>query len=134
LLCLVARDSRLGSSPPLAETVTEALGIPPSGSRLRRSPRVPPSLGLLHIGTAAKAAPTDKFPRVVRAAEVGASRATPSSSHSLISNSANSGAQLLARGGIIASGHTAHTAVADLKPLDDGETERAGVLNDTTTH
>src|SRR5262245_66106069 len=41
--------------------------------------------------------------------------------------------QLLARGGIISFGHT-HTAFADLKPLDDGETERAGVLNDTTTH
>jgi hypothetical protein len=42
--------------------------------------------------------------------------------------------QLLAGCSIVAPGHIAQPAIADMKSFDDGQAERSRLLNDTTTH
>ena len=42
--------------------------------------------------------------------------------------------QLLAGCSIVAPGHIAQPAIADIKSFDDGQAERSRLLNDTTTH
>ena len=42
--------------------------------------------------------------------------------------------QLLAGCSIVAWGHIAQPAIADIKTFDDGQAKRPRLLNDTTTH
>jgi hypothetical protein len=42
--------------------------------------------------------------------------------------------QFLARRSIVAPANVAHSTVANIKTFDNGEAERSGLLNDTTTH